>query len=362
MLFYLFTIWVMKKILSMVLFVFLLFWVFNYVNASENSLSSSMKKKVNIVVDKFIQKVENKYTSIEKQISVYEKLNDKIIKLQLSSNWDKLLLLDYLLELFSEQLASINKDNFVEYNDIETNFSFSYPNTWKVKTENRKMASWKYTKIITLNTDDFKVGKSLKTWERETNIQIEFFLYENEEMLEVPYWMFFWEEKSKVISDKNWNNLYIKIYIHKPFAVTTENVFFEEYNKEIIFYLKKYSFDIEKVVKSFKLSESTTDKNNYKLISKYYNLLLNKDYESAYNLKYEPWYSINKFKELYSDVTEAFPTLAKEYYFDVEVVSENEYLFKVLLYLDNWKQEKYSVQMKIIYWKLKTISSVKIDE
>lgn len=116
----------MKKILPILLFVILLFWILNYTEASEKSLDFKLQNKIDIIVNNFIKNVNIKYSSVDEQIPVYKKLNDKITKLKSSSNWNKLLLLNYLWKLlydkiiFLESKVEKNKDYKVFKTSFET--------------------------------------------------------------------------------------------------------------------------------------------------------------------------------------------------------------------------------------------------
>lgn len=82
MLFYIFIFCIMRKILSMVLFVFLLFWGFNYVNASNQS-------KVTKIMNNFYSKLDKSISNIEKKINKLEVVSNKIESIK-KVKWNKL--------------------------------------------------------------------------------------------------------------------------------------------------------------------------------------------------------------------------------------------------------------------------------
>ena len=88
------------------------------------------------------------------------------------------------------------------------------------------------------------------------------------------------------------------------------------------------------------------------VIDLYFNLLKLKsedDLELAYNLKYSPEYSLEKFKEIYSETK------------NIEIISQENIAnnkYKVLVKIDD---ETYESIFEIIDMKLKTVSSKKID-
>ena len=209
------------------------------------------------------QKIEKTLVEKDKTVSNIKFENDI---LSYDIIWDDWLKIKFSLdELLSENNNDIlvGNGNLIKYNDIKTNFSFLYPQTWTIITKNREI-TWKDTNIITLNTDNFKIGKSLGSWERDTNIEIELYFYESEEMLKIPYWMFFWEEKTKILIDENWNKLFVKIYIDylSDNPMTDKTPWVKEYRKEIKFYNEKYFSSIEKVIESLNFNSNKKDTDN----------------------------------------------------------------------------------------------------
>jgi len=129
-----------------------------------------------------------------------------------------------------------------------------------------------------------------------------------------------------------------------------------------ISWIYKWHLDkvINEIINSIKFHKNAIlneNEKNYRLIQSYYNFISTKKYEEAYNLKLNPWYTIEKFKHIYSDVNNIDIEFPENYFF----TKNNKYTFKAFLNLNNSNIEAYSVEMEIINWKLKTISSKKIN-
>lgn len=72
----------MKKIISLLLFVFLIFWSFNYVNASNQS-------KIKNIMNNFYSKLDKSILDIEKKINKLEIVVNKIDSIK-KVKWNKL--------------------------------------------------------------------------------------------------------------------------------------------------------------------------------------------------------------------------------------------------------------------------------
>ena len=72
----------MKKILSMLLFIFLLFWSFNQINASNES-------RVTNIMNNFYSKLDNSISNTEKKINKLEIIVNKIESIK-KLKWDKI--------------------------------------------------------------------------------------------------------------------------------------------------------------------------------------------------------------------------------------------------------------------------------
>jgi hypothetical protein len=66
----------------------------------EPKLSKVLQIKVDNLLENFYKKIEDKKLSIDKEITIYEKINTKIedIKIKYNNDFSKILLLDYLKE------------------------------------------------------------------------------------------------------------------------------------------------------------------------------------------------------------------------------------------------------------------------
>jgi hypothetical protein len=80
------------------------------------------------------------------------------------------------------------------------------------------------------------------------------FVSNSESILTSPYWMFFWKEKSKIINDKNWKKIFIKVYIHylSDNPTTDLTPWVNEYREEIEKINNNYTLTIDNMLESFK--------------------------------------------------------------------------------------------------------------
>ena len=248
---------------------------------------------------------------------------------------------------------SYNKLNIIKFN--EWSLSFNYPRNWKTKSEIKDI-NWENIKIITINSDNFRIWKSLESWERETNLKIELFISDNEKILNIPYWMFFWEEKSIIVIDEYWNKSFIKIYIYylSDNPLTDDTIWIKEYREEI----KKINDNYEIIIDNMLNSIKKKFVYDVKDIKDYYSNIQKWDLEEAYNIKYEPNISLEEFKKQYE-----FDWWVKITEDRFKNIWENRYSFIVdIFYEKTWLVERYNTSMEIIELdKLKTLYVKKIE-
>jgi len=103
--------------------------------------------------------------------------------------------------------------------------------------------------------------------------------------------------------------------------------------------------------------ESIELSSNEKLIYSYYDNIENWDFQKAYDLKFEPRYTLEKFKNIYS-----FNNNFEMNVINFKNIWENEYIFNINIKEDNVWTESYETVIEIINWKkLKTVSAKKLD-
>lgn len=386
----------MKKIIWIFIFIFLLLWNFSIIYAQWNNLSNELKQKIDWLVWKLIVQIENNNQSVYNQIQIYEKLDTSINKLKVSSSWDKLLILNYLYDLFNNKILLLKKNNYSIYIKENTHPNTDTPNSlilnegWKETVIKNLMDYVKIKDISFLNNYNLVTFYLYDTfWSSEIyNLQSKKIVHQSSSpgTFTKDYKYFI----DNIQSEYYWD-YYIKIYktdsfiliddlfqdILKDFGISTDYSYgtdwalevFESYDTEKdilnlsatlhsnsdynkIVWVKNYTYNFN----TLEFKKVNNDAQNYKLIQSYYDYITNWDYETAYKLKEDPWYDLNKFKELYGDVTKALPDLS-----NAKVIWDNEYSFNVSLYLNNWTAENYLVKMKVIGKYIQTISSVKTN-
>jgi len=114
---------IFKKLLSVLLIIILMYWSFNYSNASNNNLSH----KINSVMEKFYLKLDNVFSDTNKKILKLETINKKIEEIK-NTKWNK-------ISVKSRELLII-----VEFN-IKNKIEF-YKNTLKKENINLSDLLW----------------------------------------------------------------------------------------------------------------------------------------------------------------------------------------------------------------------------
>ncbi len=253
----------MIKIIWIILLVFVLISCNNKSNEQEYATNNNKKieqevitneeKNINQNIVYIDENIENESVNQENKITEKSSINSetKVFNTMLNIHSN----ITTTNQNNNENIDNNFKRYLTEYIDNILGISFLYNKNWVLKTDSR-IVNWIDVDILTINTDNFKVGKSLPSWEFETNIKIEIFVYKDKKGLEIPYWMFFWEEKTKIIKGINWNNLYINIYINylNDNTMTDKTPWVKEYRKEVEYYNNIYKVDIEKMLDTISLS------------------------------------------------------------------------------------------------------------
>lgn len=298
---------------------YILLWIYNDIEISSSGCHTSKEE-------------DNKYI---------ENVFKNLVKKEVSINIE--------IETETETEIETVNDNLKIYRDGYYNLSLQYPNNWKISNQVSEY-KWSYRKIITINTEDFLVWEYFPEWARKQNIEIEIFTFKEKEILNLDYGMFFWKKGNKTLTDKFWNITYIEYYIHylNTNPLSKESPGFEEYLQETQKYNSYYKNSISNLINSIELYE---DKNLY-VIYNYYNNINQKNYKTAYDLKNNPWYSLDEFIKIYQTVTETWVEFnhkeANNYHLTVELV-------------DNWITEEYSVILNINNDKITTVKTIKIN-
>lgn len=103
--------------------------------------------------------------------------------------------------------------------------------------------------------------------------------------------------------------------------------------------------------------ESIELTSNEKLIHSYYDNIEKWDFQKAYDLKFEPSYTLEKFKNIYS-----FNNNFEMNVINLKNIWENEYIFNINIKEDNVWTESYETVIEVINWeRLQTISAKKLD-
>jgi hypothetical protein len=281
----------------------------------------------------------NQWCDSKTDEEVLEYISTIITHINKSDNYD---------DLYKYSYEVIDDIKLINYYEEKYNLVLDYPIQWEINTKEDNY-KWFERTIITFTTEDISFWETSLDWLDNKNIEIELFIFTDKSLLNIPYWMFYWETGYRIILDTLWNEVYIKYYIHNlnTSPLSEESYNYNEYKKLYSKYNTEYNYKILKFIKSINIEKYK----DLDIIYNYYNRIENKDYKWAYWLKLNPPYSLEKFKNIYNNVT----NISTKYISN----SDNEYNLIITL-IDNWIREKYEVVLIIENKKILTKSTKKI--